>query len=207
MKKFLFVYALLATAAAWVGIRLCADTKSEVRRLERNAEVLSDSVVHYRTALGREAASVGALELRCEEYARRHGDDARTIRDLGIRLKRLETTSKTALSTSVEVTAAVAASDSAECGRRQGDTVRRFGWSDGWVSVEGSIGGDSVVCSVTSRDTLHTIVHRVPRRFLFIRYGTKAVRQEVVSSNPHTQIVCTEYIEFAPRRTGRRGRR
>jgi len=36
----------------------------------------------------------------------------------------------------------------------------------------------------------------LPRRFLFIRYGTKAIRQEMVSSNPHTQLVYTEYIEF-----------
>ena len=58
------------------------------------------------------------------------------------------------------------------------------------------IRADSVSCRVVSVDTLQQIVHRVPRRFLFIRWGTKAIRQEVVSSNPHTNIVYTEYIEL-----------
>lgn len=37
---------------------------------------------------------------------------------------------------------------------------------------------------------------RVSQRFLFIRWGTKAIRQEVVSSNPHTRIVYTDYIKL-----------
>ena len=52
-------------------------------------------------------------------------------------------------------------------------------------------------CRVESVDTLRQVVHRVPRRFLFIRFGTKAVRQEIVSSNPHTRIVYAEYVRFA----------
>jgi len=53
---------------------------------------------------------------------------------------------------------------------------------------------------VTSTDTLRQIVHRVPRRFLFIRWGTKAIRQEIVSTNPHTRIVYTEYIDMRRKR-------
>jgi hypothetical protein len=77
------------------------------------------------------------------------------------------------------------------------DTVRSFRWRDPWVTVEGRIRGDSVACRVESVDTLRQVVHRVPRRFLFIRFGTKAVRQEIVSSNPHTRIVYAEYVRFA----------
>ena len=77
------------------------------------------------------------------------------------------------------------------------DTVRSFRWRDPWVTVEGRIRGDSADCRVESVDTLRQVVHRVPRRFLFIRFGTKAVRQEIVSSNPHTRIVYAEYVRFA----------
>ena len=77
------------------------------------------------------------------------------------------------------------------------DTVRSFRWRDPWVTVEGRIRDDSVACRVESVDTLRQVVHRVPRRFLFIRFGTKAVRQEIVSSNPHTRIVYAEYVRFA----------
>ena len=77
------------------------------------------------------------------------------------------------------------------------DTVRSFRWRDPWVTVEGHIRGDSADCRVESVDTLRQVIHRVPRRFLFIRFGTKAVRQEIVSSNPHTRIVYAEYVRFA----------
>ena len=59
-----------------------------------------------------------------------------------------------------------------------------------------SIRTDSVACRVESTDTLRQVVHRVPRRFLFIRWGTKALRQEIVSSNPHTRIVYSDYVKF-----------
>ena len=49
---------------------------------------------------------------------------------------------------------------------------------------------------IRSVDTLRQVVHRVPRRFLFIRWGTKALRQQIVSSNPHTRIVYTEYVRI-----------
>ena len=45
-----------------------------------------------------------------------------------------------------------------------------------------------------SVDTLHQILHRVPRRLLFIRWGTKGVRQEIRSSNPHTRLVYADYV-------------
>lgn len=195
MKKILVCYALLATAAAWVCFCMYAERDNDVRRLNHNSTVLRDSVLHYRTRMNEEAASVGVLELKCAEYARLREGDARRIRDMGIRLNRLESASKTAVETRVEITAAIGDSVAA-----RGEENRPFRWDDGWISVEGRIFGDSVECAVTSIDTLHQVVHRVPRRFLFIRYGTKAVRQDIVSSNPHTSIVATEYIEFSSHR-------
>ena len=64
------------------------------------------------------------------------------------------------------------------------------------MTVDGVIDNDSVSCSVSSVDTLHQIIHRIPRRFLFFRYGTKAIRQEIVSSNPHTEVVYSEVVSF-----------
>ncbi len=61
---------------------------------------------------------------------------------------------------------------------------------------EGAVTADSVLCRVESTDTLRQVVHRIPRRFLFIRWGTKALRQEIVPSNPHTRIVYSEYVKI-----------
>ena len=73
---------------------------------------------------------------------------------------------------------------------------KHFTWCDPWVKVRGVICRDSIHCEIHSTDTLTQIVHRVPRRFLFFRWGTKAIRQEITSSNPHTRIVYSEYIRL-----------
>ncbi len=186
MKKILFVYALCATVVAVWGF----SRHREAERLDNNQKALSEQIRHYRTRLDESAASVRALQLRCDEFREMRSADLQRIRDLGIKLKRLESVAKSATQTSVEVRAALRDTVVAR------DTLRLFDWHDAWVTIEGEIGRDSVRCRVESVDTLRQVVHRVPRRFLFIRYGTKAIRQEIISSNPHSRIVYSEYIEL-----------
>ena len=181
MKKYLFAYAVLATALLFFT---CRHYRAENRRLVENQTALAADVTRYRTRLGAEAASVQALRLRCGEFETLRAADAEQIRRLCIRLRRLEAAAK-----------AVAVTD-AEIRTPLRDTVRMFRWRDPWISVEGRIGRDSAACRIRSVDTLRQAVHRIPRRFLFIRWGTKALRQEIVSTNPHTRIVYAEYVKI-----------
>lgn len=124
--------------------------------------------------------------------------DAEQIRRLGIRLRRLDAAAKAVAVTDAEIrtplrdTVVVRIHDTLPVR----DTVRMFRWRDPWISVEGRIGRDSAACRIRSVDTLRQAVHRIPRRFLFIRWGTKALRQEIVSTNPHTRIVYAEYVKI-----------
>ena len=191
MKKYLFLYAVLTTALLAYGY---ARYRHETRRLTQNQDALASGIEHYRTRLGQEAASVQALRLRCAEFERLRAEDAASIRRLGIKLRRLEAVAKTVTATSVDLRAPVR--DTVVLLRRDTlrirDTLKLFRW----VTVEGRIRTDSVACRVQSTDTLRQVVHRVPRRFLFIRWGTKALRQEIVSSNPHTRIIYSDYVKF-----------
>lgn len=254
MKKYLLLYAVLTTALLLSGYRRY---RSETRRLAQNQTALSTEVEHYRTRLGEEAASAQVLRLRCSEFERLRADDARRIRALGVKLRRLEAAATTVTATSVAFRAPLQdAADQHAAPMPEDEPVRLtataphparthacdrpgepqivrtvyppiagtlrhpfpanapdrrpgaaslplprgqeriFRWHDAWVSVEGVVAGDSVACRVQSVDTLRQIVHRVPRRFLFIRWGTKALRQEIVSSNPHTRIVYTRYVKI-----------
>ena len=65
--------------------------------------------------------------------------------------------------------------------------------------IHGAYKGEMVVI-VGKVTSLFQVVHRVPKQWLFFRWGTKAIRQEVVSSNPHTKIVYSEYIELKKRK-------
>lgn len=195
MRKYLFLYALGATALLVAG---CRYHRSEVRRHRQNLQTLAEGLARYRTQLDEELISSQALRLRCAEFERLRAEDADRIRRLGIRLRRLEASARTATVTSVDARAPLR-DTVVRCIRDtvvRRDTLRLFRWRDRWVAVEGRLTADSVVCRVESVDTLHQIVHRVPRRFLFIRWGTKAVRQEIVSRNPHTKIVYAEYVKI-----------
>lgn len=223
MKRlYLLSIILLAAAAGVLHHRLDAVTRDR-DRLRSNQTALLDSVRHYRTAAGREAASVEVLRLEVDELRKHKADAARQIRDLGIRLRRVEATAIAATRTEVTVRAPLTdsarrerlaklriAADSAKArtNRALAPQIERllevdpeilppraFRWGDGHVDIRGIVTRDSVLCDIVSVDTLRQVLHRVPRRFLFIRYGTKAIRQEIVSSNPHSRIVYAEYIQ------------
>ncbi|WP_295939352.1 DUF6549 family protein [uncultured Alistipes sp.] len=195
MKKYLLLYAVVVTALLAYGYNRY---RSETRRLSQNQAALAADITRYRTRLGQEAASAQALRLRCAEFEELRSEDAAQIRRLGIRLRHLEATAKTVSATTVEIHTPV--HDTVIVRLRDTlvlrDTLRLFRWRDAWVTVEGAIAADSVACRIESIDTLRQVVHRIPRRFLFIRWGTKALRQEIVSSNPHTRIVYSDYVKI-----------
>lgn len=197
MKKLFFAVVFYAVAVTAVGSCRLSRLKSENRRLEDNQHALMQSVETYRTRAGESAAAVEKLTLRCEEFRRTHLDDLARINDLGIRLRRIESYSMSAMHGRYDLR--VPLRDTVVVRDTLYDTLRIFSGGDAWSSLEGSIRGDTLDYSLRTVDTIRQIVHRVPRRFLFIRYGTKAIRQEMVSSNPHTELVYTEYIELSRR--------
>ena len=129
------------------------------------------------------------------EFREVHKRDAKEIESLGIRLCRAESNAKSAMTTTIVNTVVVR--DSLP------EPYRYFAAVDAWRRVEGILYDDSLSYAVHSVDTLHQVVHRVPRKFWIIRYGTKAIRQEVWSSNPNTELVYTEYIELPRRKHAR----
>lgn len=172
MKRFLLIALIIAGGLLWVQSARLRSEKRERRRLESNQTALMSDVEIYRTKAGKAAASNMVLNLRVSELERLRAADAESIRDLGIKLKRVESTAKTATATVVELRAKLrdtAVVRETSAGAVIIDSMRTFRWRDPWVTVEGLIERDSVACRVESIDTLRQVVHRVPRRFLFIR--------------------------------------
>ena len=201
MRKILFYYSVAATLLLVACSLYLHHTTGEVSRLRNNNEALSTETQLYQTRLEESAASTVALQLQLDEFRKQHTNDIKRIRDLGIRLRRVESIATSASQTQVEVSTPIY--DTIFRDRLLPDTASIFRWSDNWVRIEGAIRNGRAECHIESIDTLRQVIHRVPRRFWFIRYGTKAIRQEITSSNPHTRIVYTEYIEL-PKRHRRR---
>lgn len=193
MKKTLIYSLIIALSVIGVLIYSESNLRRENAVYKANQATLLDSVKLYKTESGRNAASVDKLTLDYKTLEKKFALVKETADELGVKLKRAQSVSTTATETKVEVRTVVKDSIIYRDGKI--DSLLAFRWRDPWVGVDGEIRKDSVALSVNSCDTLVQIVHRVPKKFLFFKWGCKAIRQEIVSRNPHTKIVYTEYIE------------
>lgn len=193
VKILLGIIIALALAVFILG-KSNKSLRSDNDRLQGNNEALMEEVVTYMDIADRSVASVQMLELKKSELEKNYQDVCQRAEDLGLQVKRLQAASKTETQTKVEIQTVV--KDSIVYRDGVLDSLKRIEWRDPWVSVEGTLGKDSLDLNVTSVDTLYQFIHRVPHKFWFIKWGTKAIRQEITSSNPHTKIVYTEYIEL-----------
>ena len=206
---------LLLVAATVVAGAVILSLARDNRRLRSNIAALDEGITYYRTRLDASAASVARMQLTISELRRERRHDTEQIRSLGLRLKRVESYATAATVTSVALTLPITSDtaaimpqsqhDSTLLGRQRQDvqdmhdvreSQRRFTYTTPWLHIAGVLRGDTLNLDYQMVDTLRQVVHRVPRRFLFFRFGTKGIRQEVWSSNPHTRLVYSEYIEL-----------
>lgn len=191
-KRLLTVIGVLVLflIASVVALR---KARAEKERLEANQTALLSQVEYWTTKSGKSAADVRKLTLTANELKQTNAALKKTAEDLGIKLKRVQSASTTGVRTEVKFITQVR--DSIVYRDSIIVPVKAFTWRDPWTDVQGVIERDSVDLSVSSVDTLTTIVHKIPHKFWFIKWGCKAIKQTVVSSNPHTKITYTEYIE------------
>lgn len=173
------------------------NVRQEKNRLANNQEALLSNVDYYKTEAGNSAASVQMLELSKSELEKHCTDLTKTVQDLNIKVKRIQAAAQTATKTEVEIQTVVR--DSIVY-RDRPVSLKVINWRDPWVSLNGVLDGENFSAKIESVDTLTHVVHRVPKKFLFFRYGVKAIKLDVVSKNPHSKIVFTEYIELKKKR-------
>lgn len=193
MKK-ITIYIILALTAACAGLGIALrKSNSEKERFKANQTALLSKVDTLTAESGKHAAEELKLTLTADELKKSNAQLKATADELGIKLKRVQSASTSATKTEIKVVTQVR--DSIIYRDSIITPVKVFSWRDAWTDVNGVIEKDSVDLSVQSVDTLTTIVHKVPHKFWFIKWGCKAIKQTVISSNPHTKITYTEYIE------------
>ena len=190
MQRITRILLLITIGATLLSGVVLRGLYEENKRLKRNCEALSEDVTLYRTRAGESAASVQVLELKLSEFRKQHQADTERIRALGISLRRAESYAKSAMEQ--RYVDSVVLRDTVILH----DTVRLFEGGDRWSHIAGIIAGDRLSYDIHTVDTLHQVVHRVPRKWWFFRFGTRAIRQEIWSSNPNTQLVYSEYVEL-----------
>ena len=199
MTKALLIYALTVTALLVMVGSNRQRLRSENQRLNQNIVALTSDVELYRTQSGESAAEVRSLRLRQSELEQTNEALTDQIDQLKIRLRHINSLATAATQTVVEFSTQI---PDTVLRRPVVDTIRLPLYTDTWNSVQATLIGDRIEGRFSSVDTPHQVVYRVPHRFLFIRYGTKELRQVITSSNPSTRLVYSSHITIE--RSGRK---
>ena len=96
MKRYLIIAIVVLNCLMLIQAALLRAERAERKRMQSNNEVLTDSVEFYRTASGKHAASRQVLELRASEMERYNAQLAAQVRELRIKVRRLEAAATTA---------------------------------------------------------------------------------------------------------------
>lgn len=215
MIKYLLLTIALLVAALILTARSCTTIRSDRNRLSDNQAVLFSEARAYAVRDSLSALGQGVLRMELDELRHARAKDAQLIADMGVRLKRVNSVAKIATIGTYEIKAAItpaqkqsdrpmlndsvfqSASDKAMNNALKNTEAQRFALQTPYIDINGIVENDSVSASIAVRDTIVQVLHRVPRfKLLGIWFGTRGVRQEVVSKNPHTTITAAEYIEI-----------
>lgn len=192
MKKYLFIIiAVLLIALAALGMYANYLRKDNLR-IKSNNVVLSSKLDTFRTKLGESASMVDRLSLTVKEFGQQNQQLAERVKMLDLRLRRVSSYSINGYESSVTFTVPLTTVSSMPNTKQE----QRFTWNNTWNRVEGVIASDSVKCIVEHRDTIDQIIYRVPRKFLFIKWGTKKVSQIITLRDTNSSIVYSKYIEL-----------
>lgn len=190
MRKYLWLAVVILSAAIFCLMRQNAAIRRDNDRLLHNNTVLHAGMETYRTQLGQSVAQVGQLELTIKELMSYNEDLQDRLSQMRLKPRRVESVSINAVNTAFRFSVPL----QREIESNRGMPLRPFTWQDPWNRIDGIVSKDSVTCAVAHRDTLDQVIYRVPRKFLFIRWGTKEVRQVVSARDPKSQIIYSEYI-------------
>lgn len=204
MKKLKIIISVIVTVALLASTVMTVRYREEVKRLKENQAALlaPEMIVEYRTSLGKNVAEIQALNLKVSELKASNDTLLNITHELGIKNRRLLELAQATTRTSHDIAVSVRDSIvprpfSGDSMATINDTLRCLTYVDPWLSLDGCVQNDTFTGSMESRDTLDFIVHKVPKRFLFFRFGCKAIHMDVVNHNPHGIITHAKYVRIA----------
>lgn len=224
MIKYLLLTIALLVAALILTARSCTTIRSDRNRLSDNQAVLFSEARAYAVRDSLSALGQGVLRMELDELRHARAKDAQLIADMGVRLRRVNSVAKIATIGTYEIKAVMNGVNGGINGVCGGSNLIYYGsngqlpnapaweYRDQWIDFRATRPSsladtlsdtlndtlhDTLNVSIAVRDTIVQVLHRVPRfKFLGIWFGTRGVRQEIISKNPHASITAAEFIEI-----------
>lgn len=197
MKKYLILAAVAIVAALAV---IWADRKIEQLTAERdryagNTAALLSDIERYRVRDSLNAARVQSLELTVKEYERFRADDAALIKQLKQRNRDLVAVNKTQSQTIIDLRAVPRDTVVVRDSVRVPAVAVHCG--DAWFDFDGLLTEKEFTGTLANRDSLVIAESVKYKRFLGFLWKTRKVEDrqlDVVSKNPHTEIMGIEHV-------------
>jgi len=192
------ILALTAIAVLWTD-RTLSELRKERDRYKKNTEALLTDVEFYRTKDSLSAARVESLELTVKEYERFRAEDAVLIKSLQKKNRDLASVNKTQSETiinlqSVPKDTVIITKDSLII------PAVKIHSGDAWYDFDGLLTKEEFVGTLQNRDSLVVAETVKYKRFLGFLWKTKQIKDrqvDVISKNPHTEILGVEHITIS----------
>lgn len=160
--------------------------KAEIERLDRNIDAMNEAEVQYISKLGDAAVKRKALELSARELKKQNADLYNEVKALDVRLKDALSVSKVVTKTVIKE---VVRTDTVD-----GAAIAEY--RDPWNTIRAEQRGDSTELSYQGNDTIVGVISIRKKRFLFFRWGVKAVGYDISNKNPKTKANIDIAVKF-----------
>lgn len=190
-----YLFLLLVIFLFILGISLCVAIDSninkakEIERLSSNQDTLNEEIGGYLSRSGDYVKTVKQLTYSIEEMKKFRKEDMKVIKDLGLKLKQVESLVKLGLETKIHDTIPIR--DTVILG----DTVKCFKKFDEYIKLIGCINNDSVNLDITHNDTIINVAHWTYKKWFIFKFRTDTIRLESTNKSPYSRIIWNEYIK------------
>jgi len=193
MKNYIIIagiilISIITIVLMWSKI---SSLKMDNTRLTTNQTTLNTEVKKWKTKDSLSVVQAPALTYTQSEVIKYDPALVRTVKELGVQLKNVQSILDTRTITQIKIKTTVRDSISLV------DTLKCFNYSDPFTKLTGCFNLDTVNIDLKTFDSLTTVVSRVPaHKFLWWTWGVKGINLNIISKNPNTSFDYLKYIEL-----------
>lgn len=186
------VITVLSIIALMICMTLLYSQKKELARHKHNFNALNQELTHYKTLNGQKATQISSLVLTNQELKTYNQELVNQVKDLGIKLKNVQSLSVKALESNYNINTTL--KDSVifvydTVSQTIIDTVKHTYYSDNWITFKQTQINENINTEIKTRDSITIVQHWEPYRFLFFKWGKKKSKETVTNSNPYSTVI------------------
>ena len=167
--------------------------KANIERLDGNVTALTTDINHFKVNDSLNAATIQSLNITVSEFKDMNVEAKKTIDALNIKYKRLLKVNQTITQENQDLLL----NKTIDTLILKDTIVKTVSASyrSPYLDLDIYDLGNQYQVRYESRDTIDQILENIPKKFLFIRYGTKGFKTTYVNRNPSAKIVgASDYI-------------